>query len=107
VSSAREKRKEHAFWHQFDKKPSIIPGRPDSACNTTHECHFDYHWLSRSSKTTKGKNQRNSGACMQVWHHALQFTAEVMLEGLARAGAKSRCTMMGRAAMSLDLQVRS
>lgn len=44
---------------------------------------------------------------MQVWHHALQFTAEVMLEGLARAGAKSRCTMMGRAAMSLDLQVRS
>lgn len=44
---------------------------------------------------------------MQVWNHALQFTAEVMLEGLARAGAKSRCTMMGRAAMSLDLQVRS
>lgn len=40
-----------------------------------------------------------------MWHHALQFTAEVMLEGLARAGAKSRCTMMGRAAMSLDLQV--
>ena len=44
---------------------------------------------------------------MQVWHHALQFTAEVTLEGLARAGAKSRCTMMGRAAMSLDLQVCS
>lgn len=43
----------------------------------------------------------------QVWHHALQFTAEVMLEGLARAGAKSRCTMMGRAAMSLDLQAVS
>ena len=42
---------------------------------------------------------------VQVWSHALQFTAEVMLEGLARAGAKSRCTMMGRAAMSLDLQV--
>lgn len=41
---------------------------------------------------------------LQVWHHALQFTAELLLEGIARAGAKSRCTMMGRAAMSLDLQ---
>lgn len=43
---------------------------------------------------------------LQVWHHALQFTAELILEGIARAGAKSRCTMMGRAAMSLDLQVQ-
>ena len=42
---------------------------------------------------------------LQVWHHALQFTAELILEGLARAGARARCTMMGRAAMSLDLQV--
>ena len=30
--------------------------------------------------------------------------AEVVLEGLARAGTKSRCTVMGRSAMSLDLQ---
>ena len=40
----------------------------------------------------------------QVWRHALQFAAEVTLDGLAHAGQKGRCTMMGRAAMSLDLQ---
>ena len=42
---------------------------------------------------------------LQVWRHALQFAAEVTLDGLAHAGQKGRCTMMGRAAMSLDLQV--
>ena len=42
---------------------------------------------------------------MQLWRHALAFTAEVLLDGIAKAGAKSRCTAMGRAAMSLDLQV--
>ena len=41
---------------------------------------------------------------LQVWRHALQFAAEVTLDGLAHAGQKGRCTMMGRAAMSLDLQ---
>lgn len=35
----------------------------------------------------------------------MHFTAEVVLEGIAKAGAKGRCTPMGRAAMSLDLQV--
>lgn len=51
--------------------------------------------------------QRQEGFDLQVWRHALQFTAEMLLEGLARAGAKSRCTMMGRAAMSLDMQVHA
>lgn len=41
----------------------------------------------------------------QLWRHALNFTAEVVLDGMAKAGAKGRCTQMGRAAMSLDLQV--
>ena len=41
---------------------------------------------------------------LQVWRHALQFAAEVTLDGIAHAGQKGRCTMMGRAAMSLDLQ---
>ena len=35
----------------------------------------------------------------------MHFTAEVVLEGIAKAGAKGKCTAMGRAAMSLDLQV--
>ncbi len=35
----------------------------------------------------------------------MHFTAEVVLEGIAKAGAKAKCTAMGRAAMSLDLQV--
>ena len=62
-----------------------------------------------SSSTTLHSNMGTGPnlclSCLQVWNHALQFTAEMMLEGLARAGAKARCTMMGRAAMSLDLQV--
>lgn len=37
----------------------------------------------------------------------MHFTAEVVLEGMAKAGAKGKCTPMGRAAMSLDLQVTS
>jgi hypothetical protein len=36
----------------------------------------------------------------------MHFTAEMVLEGIAKAGSKGRCTQMGRAAMSLDLQVR-
>jgi len=44
---------------------------------------------------------------MQLWQYGLQFAAEVVLEGLARAGARGRCTVMGRSAMSLDLQVYS
>jgi hypothetical protein len=43
----------------------------------------------------------------QLWRHALAFTAEVLLDGIAKAGAKARCTAMGRAAMSLDLQART
>ena len=35
----------------------------------------------------------------------MNFTAEVVLEGIAKAGARGKCTPMGRAAMSLDLQV--
>ena len=42
--------------------------------------------------------------CLQLWLCGLQYVAEVVLEGLARAGTKSRCTVMGRSAMSLDLQ---
>jgi hypothetical protein len=38
----------------------------------------------------------------QLWRHALTWTAENMLAGFA--GIKGRCTIMGRAAMSLDLQ---
>ena len=34
----------------------------------------------------------------------MAFVAEVVLEGIARAGARGRCTAMGRSAMSLDLQ---
>lgn len=37
----------------------------------------------------------------------MHFTAEVVLNGIAKAGAKGKCTAMGRAAMSLDLQVWS
>ena len=37
----------------------------------------------------------------------MTYAAEVVLEGLARAGVKGRCTVMGRSAMSLDLQVKS
>ncbi len=40
-----------------------------------------------------------------VWRHACQHAAEMVLEGIARAGAAGRCTPMGRSAMSLDLQV--
>ena len=42
---------------------------------------------------------------MQLWRHAMNFTAEVVLEGIAKAGSRGKCTPMGRAAMSLDLQV--
>ena len=35
----------------------------------------------------------------------MNFTAEVVLEGIAKAGSRGKCTPMGRAAMSLDLQV--
>ena len=38
----------------------------------------------------------------QLWRHALEWTAEKMLAGFA--GIRGRCTVMGRAAMSLDLQ---
>jgi hypothetical protein len=38
----------------------------------------------------------------QLWRQALEWAAEQILEGFARV--KTRCTMMGRAAMSLDLQ---
>lgn len=41
---------------------------------------------------------------MQLWGFGVQFAAEVVLEGLARSGGKGRCTVMGRSAMSLDLQ---
>ena len=41
-----------------------------------------------------------SAVCMlQVWHHALQSTVDLILEGLARAGAKVCCTTMGRVAL--------
>ena len=40
-----------------------------------------------------------------VWRHACHHAAEMVLEGIARAGAGTRCTAMGRSAMSLDLQV--
>ena len=42
---------------------------------------------------------------VQLWRHAMNFTAEVVLEGIAKAGSRGKCTPMGRAAMSLDLQV--
>ena len=42
---------------------------------------------------------------MQLWQCGLSYAAEMVLEGLARAGARGRCTPMGRSAMSLDLQV--
>jgi hypothetical protein len=35
----------------------------------------------------------------------MNFTSEMVLEGIAKAGSKGKCTPMGRAAMSLDLQV--
>ncbi len=41
----------------------------------------------------------------QLWTWSLQFAAEMLLEGIAKAGVRSRCTVMGRSAMSLDLQV--
>ena len=41
---------------------------------------------------------------LQLWGLGLQFAADVVLEGLAKAGVKGRCTVMGRSAMSLDLQ---
>ena len=34
----------------------------------------------------------------------MSFSAEVVLEGIAKAGSRGKCTPMGRAAMSLDLQ---
>ena len=42
---------------------------------------------------------------VQLWRHAMNFTAEVVLEGIAKAGSRGKCTPMGRASMSLDLQV--
>ena len=42
---------------------------------------------------------------LQLWQYGLQYMAELVLEGFARAGVKGRCTMMGRSAMSVDLQV--
>ena len=42
---------------------------------------------------------------MQLWSHARGLVAEVILEGISRAGVKGTCTVMGRSAMSLDLQV--
>jgi hypothetical protein len=41
----------------------------------------------------------------QLWRHTAQYVGELVLEGFARAGARTRCTVMGRSAMSLDLQV--
>ncbi len=38
----------------------------------------------------------------QLWRHALAAIAEAVLAGFA--GVTGRCTPMGRAAMSLDLQ---
>ncbi|KAK9823710.1 hypothetical protein WJX72_004829 [[Myrmecia] bisecta] len=43
----------------------------------------------------------------QLWGLSLQFVAEQMLEGIAKAGPKGKCTVMGRSAMSLDLQAVS
>ena len=42
---------------------------------------------------------------MQLWGNARGLVAEVILEGISRAGVKGVCTPMGRSAMSLDLQV--
>ena len=36
--------------------------------------------------------------CMQLWRHAIHYVAEVVLEGIARV--KSRCSTIGRNAMS-------
>ena len=49
--------------------------------------------------------ERDEGV-VQLWGNARGLVAEVILEGIARAGAKGLCTPMGRSAMSLDLQVR-
>ena len=43
-------------------------------------------------------------ARVQLWKHAMSFSAEMVLEGIAKAGSRGKCTPMGRAAMSLDLQ---
>lgn len=51
----------------------------------------------------EGALEGSSG--VQLWRHAMNFTAEVVLEGIAKAGSRGKCTPMGRAAMSLDLQV--
>ena len=41
----------------------------------------------------------------QLWRHALEAVAEAILAGFASVGG--RCTPMGRASMSLDLQQAS
>lgn len=42
---------------------------------------------------------------VQLWGESRTYVSEVLLDGIARAGVKSKCTTMGRSAMSLDLQV--
>ena len=39
---------------------------------------------------------------MQIWRHAIILTSEAILEGLAKV--RGRCTLVGRAQMSADLQ---
>lgn len=41
-------------------------------------------------------------AWAQIWRHAIILTSEAMLEGLSKV--KGRCTVVGRAQMSADLQ---
>lgn len=42
-------------------------------------------------------------ALAQLWAHAAAYVAEAVLEGITRV---RRCTLEGRAAMSVDLQAR-
>ena len=39
---------------------------------------------------------------LQVWRHAIIMTSEIILEGLSKI--RARCTVVGRAQMSADLQ---
>ncbi|KAK9809306.1 hypothetical protein WJX73_003160 [Symbiochloris irregularis] len=39
-----------------------------------------------------------------LWGESRTYVSEMLLDGIARAGVKSKCTTMGRSAMSLDLQ---
>jgi hypothetical protein len=60
------------------------------------------HVLESMRRACSARNLTRCILVLQLWRHALAAVAEGVLAGFA--GVTGRCTPMGRAGMSLDLQ---